>query len=254
MRVLVCVKRVPAPGGRIPLTEDRQDVDASFLGFTMSPHEECAVEEAARLVKQEGGEVTVLTLGPKEAEEQLRYAISIKANKAAQVVTDTTDWDPQRTAAALAEGISTLEAEEGVFDLVLFGNESADSGGFQVGVRVANHLGRPMVNGIKALEPGEGKITARRPVEGGFEEYELPLPAMVGVKEGINLPSYPTMKGRLASKRAVVTPLETTAEVGGQRKLELVLPAEEATETSILGHGPEAAPKVVEVLAELGVL
>ena len=254
MRVLVCVKRVPAPGGKIPLTADGQEVDSTFLGFTMSPHEECAVEEAVRLVGREGGEVTVLTLGPKEAEEQLRYAVSIKANKVAHIITDTPDWDPQRTASALAAGISSLELEGGGFDLVLFGNESADSGGYQVGVRVAHQLDRPMVNGIKGLDLVEGRIVARRAVEGGFEEYELPLPAMVGVKEGINLPSYPTMKGRLASKRAVVTVLQSSAEPGGQRKLELVLPTEEKTETLILGHGPEAAPKVVQILSELGVL
>lgn len=254
MRVLVCVKRVPAPGAKIPLTADSQDVDASFLGFTMSPHEECAVEEAVRLVERGGGEATILTLGPKEAEEQLRYGVSIKIDKAAHIVTDTTDWDPQRTAAALAEGIQTLESQNGTFDLILFGNESADSGGFQVGVRVAHTLGRPMVNGIKELEVGEAEVVARRPIDGGFEEYGLPLPAVVGVKEGINLPRYPTMKGRLISKRLAVSPLETSAAPGGQSRLGLLLPTEQNTETVVLGHGPGAAPKVVEVLRELGVL
>ena len=254
MRVLVCVKRVPAPGGKIPLTADGQDVDASFLGFTMSPHEECAVEEAVRIVEREGGDATILTLGPKEAEEQLRYGVSIKIDKAVHIVTDTTDWDPQRTATALAEGIQTLESQNGTFDLILFGNESADSGGFQVGVRVAHSLGRPMVNGIKELEVGEAEVVARRPIDGGFEEYGLPLPAVVGVKEGINLPRYPTMKGRLISKRLAVSPLSVSASPGGQSKLGLLLPTEQKTETVVLGHGPEAAPKVVEVLRELGVL
>ena len=74
MRILVCVKRVPAPGARINVTADGQDVDSAHLGFTTSPHEECAVEEAVRLTEVHGGAVTVLTLGPVEAEEQLRYA------------------------------------------------------------------------------------------------------------------------------------------------------------------------------------
>ena len=72
MEVLVCVKRVPATGGRITLTEDEQSIDTKFLGFTVSPHEECAVEEAVRLVEAHGGSSTVLTLGPEVATEQLR--------------------------------------------------------------------------------------------------------------------------------------------------------------------------------------
>ena len=254
MRILVCVKRVPAPGAKIPLTDDCQAIDTSFLGFTMSPHEECAVEEAVRIVEKLGGETTVLTLGPTEAQEQLRYSVSIKIDKAVHIVTDTTEWDPQQTAAAIAEAIQNIEERDGVFDLVLFGNESADSGGFQVGVRVSTLLARPMVNGIKEIEVGETTLKARRAFDGGLEEYELPLPAMLGVKEGINLPRYPTMKGRLASKRLKISPMESTAQPGGQAKLGFIRPKEMTSETIVLGHGPEAASKVVEVLSELGVL
>ena len=77
MEVLVCVKRVPATGGRIVLTADGQEIDTKFLGFTVSPHEECAAEEAVRIVEAQGGSSTVLTLGPAEAEEQLRDAMAI---------------------------------------------------------------------------------------------------------------------------------------------------------------------------------
>ena len=102
-----------------------------------------------RLVEQHGGESTVLTLGPAEADEQLRYAASIGVNKCVLLPIDTADWDPQRTASAIADAIKGIEATDGAFDLVLFGNESADSGNFQIGVRVAHALARPMVNGIK---------------------------------------------------------------------------------------------------------
>ena len=77
MKILVCAKRVPAPGTRINVTADGLAVDTSFLGFTTSPHEECAVEAAVQLVEQHGGTTTVLTVGPPEAEEQLRYAVSV---------------------------------------------------------------------------------------------------------------------------------------------------------------------------------
>ena len=258
MRILVCVKRVPAPGARINVTVDGQAVDAAHLGFTTSPHEECAVEEAVQLTETHGGEVTVMTLGPTEAEEQLRYAASVGAHHLVLIPIEEVDWDPQRTAVALSEAIAEVETTDGAFDLILFGNESADAGGFQVGIRVANRLDRPVVNGIKGIEVGgdtsTGVVSARREIDGGFEVYELPLPAVLGVKEGLNLPRYPTMKGRLASKKAVVATDERAADVGGQARVRLHRPVEQISETVILGTGTEAAPAVVDLLEELGVL
>ncbi|NIR37836.1 MAG: electron transfer flavoprotein beta subunit/FixA family protein [Actinobacteria bacterium] len=258
MKILVCVKRVPAPGAKINVTDDAMEVDAAHLGFTTSPHEECGVEGAIQLKEEHGGEVTVLTLGPGEAEEQLRYAVSVGADHGVLIPTDGSAWDPQRTAAAITAAIRQLESD-GPFDLVLFGNESADSGGFQVGIRVAHALGRPIVQGIKGIEvsgdgSGEGSVTARREIDGGFEVYELPRPCVLGVKEGLNLPRYPTMKGRLASKKLEVRSLELDTEPGGQARVRLHRPEEQVSETVILGEGPDAAAAVVDVLDELGVL
>ncbi|MFP5333103.1 MAG: electron transfer flavoprotein subunit beta/FixA family protein [Acidimicrobiia bacterium] len=254
MRVLVCIKRVPAPGAKIVIAADGRSIDTAHLGFTMSPHEECAVEEAVQIVEREGGHSSVLTLGPPEAEDQLRYALSLGVDSAVLLPTDGGDWDPQRTASSIAAAITEIEGQDGTFDLILFGNESADSGGFQVGVRVARALGRPIVNGGKGIEFGDGTAVVRRPFDGGFEEYRLPLPAVVGVKEGINLPRYPTLKGRLASKKADITTFAPVGQPGGLKMVEFRPPREQVTETEILGHGPEAAPRVVEILTEIGVL
>lgn len=253
MRFLVCVKRVPAPGARIILTEDARAIDARNLSFTVSPHEECAVEEAIRLKEQQGGTVTVMTLGAPEAVEQLRYAVSVGADEAVLVATDGSDWDPQATAAALAARIGELEA--GVpFDLVLFGNESADSGGYQVGVRVAHALGRPIISGIKSLTIEDDMALARRATDSGFEVYRLPLPAVVAVKEGINLPRYPTLPGRLKAKKAEIVSSPAWATAGGLRMDRLFTPPEQKSTTTILGQGPEAAPAVVDLLEQLGLL
>lgn len=254
MRVLVCIKRVPAPGAKINITSDGQRIDTAYLGFTMSPHEECAVEEAVRLVEQHGGESTVLTLGPKEAEEQLRYAASIGVKKAVLLPIEESDWDPQRTARAIASAISAIEARDGVFDVIMFGNESADSSGFQVGIRVAHALGRPIVNGVKAVTIDGSTLRAQKPVDVGVEVYRLAMPAVVGVKEGINLPRYPTMKGRLDAKKAPLESVAPVGDLGGQQLVALRPPAEKVNSTIILGHGPEAAAAVVDVLAEIGVL
>jgi electron transfer flavoprotein beta subunit len=254
LRILTCVKRVPAPGARIVLTPDGQHIDTKNLGFTTSPHEECAVEEAIRLVEQHGGATTVLALGPPEADEQLRYALSVGVGDAVLVATDGADWDGQATAAALVDAVAGLEAAAGPFDLILFGNESADTCGFQVGIRVARALGRPVVNGIKRIDVADGAVRAHREAEDGSEVYRLALPAVLGVKEGINLPRYPTLPGRLRSKKAEVMQLEATAPPGGLHSLGFRLPAEQASVTTILGNGADAAPAVVDLLEELSIL
>ena len=108
MRILVCVKRVPAPGSKINITADGQRVDDTNLGHTTSPHEECAVEAASQLIEEHGGEALVLTLGGIEAEEQLRYAVSVGMHSGVLLSTDGGEWDPQRTAAAIAAAVTSL--------------------------------------------------------------------------------------------------------------------------------------------------
>ena len=127
MDVLVCVKRVPETGARITLTADEQEIDTSYLGFTISPHEECAVEEALRLVEAHGGSTTVLTLGPAAAAEQLRNALAMGVGAGILLETDGDEFDPAATAAAIVDVV-----RDRGFDLLLFGNEAADSGDYQV--------------------------------------------------------------------------------------------------------------------------
>jgi electron transfer flavoprotein beta subunit len=105
MRILVCVKRVPLTGGKMVLTADEQALETRHLGFTISPHEECGVEEAVRIVEDQGGEVTVLTLGPPEAEEQIRDSLANGGDRGVHIVTDGEEWDPQATAAAIVETV-----------------------------------------------------------------------------------------------------------------------------------------------------
>jgi electron transfer flavoprotein beta subunit len=254
VRILVLVKRVPATGGRIVLADDARSIDTRFLGFVVSPHEECAVEEAVRLIDANGGESVVLTLGPPEAADQLRDALAIGIERAVHLETDGSDWDPVATAGAITDAVKELEAVDGPFDLILAGNESADSGGYQVAIRVAVALDRPIVTGIKALEVRDGVATARRQVPGGADVYELPLPAVVAVREGINLPRYPSVPGRLRAKRKEVERIVPERRLGGPTLDRLQVPVEQEQHVEILGNGPEAAPRVVELMRELGVL
>ncbi len=249
MRILVCVKRVPVTGGRMVLTEDEQALETRHLGFTISPHEECAVEEAVRLVEARGGETVVLTLGPPEAEEQLRDSMAIGADRGILLRTDGTEWDPQATANAIVEAIRAEEP----FDLLLFGNESADAGNYQVGIRVAYALGLPVVTGLKKIEVQDGEVRCQRDVGGARDVYVVPTPAVLTVLEGLNLPRYPSVPGRLRARGkplAVVDPFHPEPKL---EKVRLAVPAGQGTQAEILGRGPDAAPKVVEILRQLGV-
>jgi electron transfer flavoprotein beta subunit len=254
VNILVCVKRVPLTGGKITLTEDEQAIQTRHLGFTVSPHEECAAEEAIRLIEQHGGESTVLTLGPPEAEEQLRDMMAIGIDRSIHLVSDGTDWDPQATAAAI---VAAIRGDGTSFDLILFGNESADAGNYQVPIRVAHTLGRPVINGIKAIAIEGDSVRCERERTShppGRDVYVAPLPAVVSVLEGINLPRYPSVPGRMRAKRK---PLVSGEPERAQPRLEMVrlrLPEGSAKQAEVLGHGPEAAPRVVEILAEIGVM
>jgi electron transfer flavoprotein beta subunit len=250
MKILCAVKRVPITGGRMVLTDDAQALETKHLGFTISPHEECAVEEAVRIVEAGEGEVVVLTLGPAEAEEQLRDCMAIGADRGVLLETQGEDWDAQATAGAIVEAV---RAEPEPFDLLLFGNESADAAGYQVGIRVGHALGLPVVTGLKKIELRDGAIRCERDVGGARDVYETPLPAVLTVLEGLNLPRYPSVPGRLRAKQKPLARTAVSAPTPQLEKLRLIVPEGQGKQAEILGEGADAAPRVVAVLHEIGV-
>ncbi len=251
MNVLVCVKRVPLTGGRITLAEDERAIQTRHLGFTVSPHEECGAEEAIRLIERHGGASTVLTLGPPEAEEQLRDLMAIGIERGIHLVTDGTEWDPQATAAAI---VGAVRAEADGFDLILFGTESADAGNYQVAIRVAQALGLPCANGIKAIAVEGDRLRCEQEAAGGRDVYLVPMPAVVTVKEGINLPRYPSVPGRMRAKRKRLTASEPVRPEPKLEMVRLLVPEGTSKQAEILGRGAESAPAVVGMLREIGVM
>jgi electron transfer flavoprotein beta subunit len=254
MEILVCVKRVPTVGGVLTLTADERAIDTKASGFTISPHEECAVEEAVRLAERFGGSVTVASLGPVAAEEQLRACLALGASAAVLLETaDAVETGPIATAAALH-----AVAAAGSFDLVLLGNEASDTGDYQVGIRLAHLLGRPVATGIKALSVSGSSLSASRTYRGVVETFTLPLPCVVTVKEGINLPRYPSLPGRLRAKRASIARVPVAepgpASASDVRMTRLRVPEVPRKQATVLGRGPDAVPALVAVLAEIGVL
>ena len=253
MKILVCVKRVPFTGGKMVLAADRRALETRHLGFTISPHEECGVEEAVRIIEAGGGESVVLTLGPPEAAEQLRDAMALGVDRAIHLQTDGAEWDGEATASAIVEAIRTDEAS-GHFDLIFFGNESADAGGFQVGLRVAHALGRPCVTGLKGVKVEGSSVRCEQDTGAGRDVYVVPLPAVLTVKEGLNLPRYPSVPGRMRAARKPVLTSTPTRPEQNLELIELSLPGGPGRQTKLLGSGAGAAPAVVQMMREIGVV
>ncbi len=204
-----------------------------------------------RLVEQHGGTSTALTLGPPEAEEQLRDLMAIGIDQGIHLVTDGSEWDPQATASAI---VAAVRAQPEPYDLIMFGNESADSGNFQVQVRVAQALGLPVVNGIKAISLDGSTLRCEQETSAGRDVYTVPTPAVVSVKEGINLPRYPSVPGRMRAKRKPIEASEPPKPEARLAMIRLVLPETSSKQAEVLGHGAEAAPAVVEILQSIGVM
>jgi len=236
------------------LAEDSMSLETRHLGFTISPHEECGVEEAVGLIEKNGGESVVLTLGPPEAAEQLRDSMALGIDRAIHLQTDGAEWDGEATAGAIVDAVRADEAASGSFDLMFFGNESADSCGFQVGLRVARALGRPCVTGLKGVTVEGPSVRCEQEVDGGRDVYVVPTPAVLTVKEGLNLPRYPSVPGRMRAGRK---PIVTSTPARPPAHLELVrleVPPGQGRRAEVLGSGAAAAPAVVEMMRKIGVV
>jgi electron transfer flavoprotein beta subunit len=252
--VLVCIKRVVDSSGEVVLTEDAQAVDGRFAGFTTSAHEECAIELATQVASATDGSAAVLTLGEADAVEQLRTALALGCASATHVVTDPSLLGPADVAREIAAVVRDHAAAGEAHDLVLLGNDAADSGDFQVGIRLAYELGWPVVNGVSTVAVEGDEVVASGEGPDGRETYRVALPAVVTVLEGGVEPRYPGVPGRLRAKKIPIEERTLSTEPTGPNRVRLLLPPAQPSDVRILGTGAEAAPAVVDLLESLGVL
>jgi electron transfer flavoprotein beta subunit len=249
----VCVKRVPDSSSQVVLTPDEQAVDGRHAGFTVSPHEECAIELAVRLADATGGLATVLTLGPAEAVEQLRSALALGCGAAVHIQADGVGFGPADVAREIAAVVRSHTEDGRGYDLVLLGNDASDTGDFQVGIRLAYALGLPVVNGVSTLEVADGVVSAHVDGPDGPETYSVPAPMVATVLEGGVEPRYPTLKGRMAAKKIEIETRAVTTTPVGSSRVQLRLPPPAPSTVEILGEGPDAASAVVDLFEKLGV-
>jgi electron transfer flavoprotein beta subunit len=251
--VLVCIKRVPDFSGEVLLAEDGQSADARFVGFTLSDHDSCAVELAVQLASTSGGQATVLTVGSPDSVEQLRSALGVGCAAAVLVEADPVALGPADVAREIAAVVRDHEAAGTAYDLVLLGNDAADSGDFQVGIRLAHELDRPVVTGIKLAGVDGGTADLQGDGPEGLESYAVPLPAVVTVMEGGVEPRYPTITGRMKAKKIEIETRASVQEPAGSGRVRLTLPPPAPSTVEVLGEGPGTAGTVVDLLQRLGV-
>jgi electron transfer flavoprotein beta subunit len=194
MKIAVCVKHVPEGTKRIDPTTKR--LDRSGEG-ALNPFDAHAVEEALRLKEATGeGEVVLVSLGTAKAQDALRKALAMGADRAL-LVSDVAaaGSDLVATSYALAKALERENA-----DLVLFGQQGNDSDGAVLWAAVADRLRRPVVSQAAEVKHADGKLTVKRQTEFGYDVIEAPLPAVVAVSDAINEPRYPSLKGIMGAK------------------------------------------------------
>lgn len=254
MHTLVCIKRVPGASAAVTLTDDALGVDTRHVGWTVSPHEECAVEAAVQRAQADGAGTTVLTVGPADAVEQLREALAVGVDAGVLVEAPTDAFGPADVARAIADVVTARAGTDDAVDLVLLGNDAADTGDFQVGIRLAYRLGWPVVTGVRSFEVTGGRVAAVGDGPDGVEHFDVPLPAVLTVKEGGITPRYPSLPGRLKAKKKPVETVAAAFAPAGSGRVRLHLPPEQPSQVTVLGEGADAAPALVDVLEQIGVM
>jgi len=208
VNTVVCIKQVVDTEAEKRLQPGDWRLDRTVENI-LNPYDEYAVEAAIQLKEELGGEVTVLCMGPDEAEDAARKALAMGADKAV-MVTDSVleNSDAQATAYALSQALKTLE-----FDLVLCGVMSTDAQTGLVPAALAELLDLPMLGNTSRIEAAGDTLKVNRQTDEGYIAYECPMPAVVAVAKGINEPRYPSIKGIMGAKKK---PLETmsAADIG----------------------------------------
>jgi len=244
MNILVCVKQVPDTETRIKISDDKKSIDPTDINWILNPFDEYAVEEALQIKEKLGDTtVTVISVGPERTVSAIRSALAVGVDEAVLIKTDQ-NLDSLATAKALAATIKEMP-----YDLILFGKQGVDDDNLQVGPMVAELLELPCVTFISELDLSDGKATAKREIEGGFEVVETALPAVFTAEKGLNEPRYPALRGIMMAKRKTIQEKELQLDAPKIEIQHIEYPPERKG-GKIVGEGVEAVPELVRLLRE----
>jgi electron transfer flavoprotein beta subunit len=244
MKIAVCLKRVPDTTTKIVIGADGKSIDENGVKFVPNPFDEYAIEEGLKLKEAAGaGEVVVVSLGADSAQETLRTALAMGADRAI-LLQSSGSPDGLEVARAIA-----AELKGGGFDLILFGKLAVDDYNHQVGPMVGELLGLPTITSVAHLTISAGSVAADREIEGGIENVTCTLPAVLTCDKGLNTPRLPSLKGIMAAKKKPLEVKPVTLGAGTITSLGLSLPPERKA-GRIVGEGADAVPELVRLLRE----
>ena len=259
MNIIVFLKQVPDTETQIRITEDKSSIVKDDIKWIINPYDEFAIEEALRIKEKYGGEVTIVSAGPKRVVESIRTALAMGADKGI-LINDPAldDSDSLAYAKVLSQAVKDLS-----YDILFTGQRGIDDDNGIVGAAIAEFLGIPHLAVVTKVEISEDqkKVKVHRPVEGQTWVMEAPLPALITAQKGLNEPRYASLPGIMKAKKK---PLEekTLQDLGldasefgkDKRKLKVVElnpPPERKPGKIIDGETPEEkAEKLAKLLHE----
>jgi electron transfer flavoprotein beta subunit len=245
MLTLVCVKQVKTLGDEVEFTADGTDVDPDYLDSALNEWDSYATEEAIRLREAGGGEVVVVTCGPKESEAALRRCLAMGADRAVRIE-GVVGHDPIRVARALAEVVRDESP-----DLVLCGVQSSDAVQAATGTALAELVGMPRVAVVAKFEPGSGSARVHRELEGGLVDVvDVDLPAVLTIQTGINEPRYANLRAIKQAEQVEITVRQASDAPSASRVRRMFVP-QRGDGAEMLGKDPvDVARRIAEIVKE----
>lgn len=244
MNIAVCIKQVPDTEAKIKISSDGNSIAEEGIKWIVNPYDEFAIEEALKITERDGGEVTIISLGPPSIDKTIREALAMGAHKAIRINSPSIPFDPSVIARALANVI-----KDGNYDLIFLGQRAIDSDHSQVPSMVAQALNLPCVPVVVKLEIEGDKATAYREIEGGDEKISFNLPAIVSAQRGLNIPRYRSLKGIMQAKKKEIEVIDNSVNEVKMTISKLEYPPEKSA-GKIVGEGAGAVPELVRLLKE----
>ncbi len=243
MKIVACIKRVPVTETQVKIAADGKSLDLAGVQFMTSFYDDLAVEEAIRTKEKHGGDVTVVTIGPKDASKEVRECLAKGAD--AGVILVDEQWyarDARSVAKTLAAKLKEMGAE-----CAFVGRVATDRDNSSVGPMLATYLGWACVTEVIELDLGADGGTAKRETEHGIETVRFGLPAIVTCNKGLNEPRYAGLKGIMAAKKKTIDEQPAAAEPNQAEVVSVALPPARK-EGRIVGEGAAAVPALIEAL------
>lgn len=249
MNIIVCIKQTFDTEAKIVVNAQGQ-IDPNGVNLIINPYDEFAIEEGIRLKEKFGGEVTVVSMGTGRAQEALRTALAMGADKAILITDPSLEGSDEYLAAeVLAKALEPL-----TYDIVLAGRIAIDDGSSQVAVRLGEKLGIPSVSSVLKLEISGQSTSVTREIDGGTELIEVSLPAVITAQKGLNEPRYPSVAGIMKAKKKelkTLTLVDLGFNGGAKMKIEkYTLPTARQSGKKIPGDPASAVRELARLLRE----